>query len=240
MMASARENRPQLRLAVRNPARPLAATAEIAARRPEPSLDDAQLLSALRAGDASAATALHDRARPIVDRTLARLLGRFDRDAEDVVQAALIEIVMGIDRFRGDCPLDAWCSTVTAHVIYKHLRRRQTERRIFEAVELTDDGARPLHAVHEPRSTHDVARESLLRSAVARVRAHLGAMETQKAWAFVLHDVFGYDLREIAQITGATVAAAQTRLTRGRRELHERIGGDPELADRLTDLGGEP
>ena len=226
-MAIVHESRPKLWLAVSNPA-----PAPQPARRPppEPSLDDAQLLQALRRGDASAATALHDRARPIVDRTVARLLGRMDRDREDVAQAALIEIVLGIERFRGDCPLDAWSSKVAAHVVYKHLRRRQTERGIFGALEVDE----------EPRSSEHATRDAVVRGTIARVRAHLEQMDPAKAWAFVLHDLCGYDLREIAEITGASVAAAQTRLTRGRRELHERIAADPELADRLDDMGVDP
>lgn len=228
-MPIVREERTKLWLAVSNPA---PASPPPVPRRPvpQPSLDDAQLLRALRSGDASSATALHDRARPVVDRTVTRLLGRLDRDREDVAQASLIEIVLGIERFRGDCPLDAWCSAVAAHVVYKHLRRRQTERGIFGALE--PDA--------EPRSSEHAARDAQVRGTISRIRAHLEEMDPAKAWAFVLHDLHGYDLREIAEITGVSVAAAQTRLTRGRRELHERIAADPELAGRLDDLGVDP
>ena len=52
----------------------------------------------------------------------------------------------------------------------------------------------------------------------------------------MLHDVHGYDLREVAEITGATRAATQSRLVRGRKELHERIAADPDLAAVLADL----
>ena len=41
---------------------------------PAPSIDDGQLLAAVRAGDQRAAAALYDRARPSVDATIRRLI----------------------------------------------------------------------------------------------------------------------------------------------------------------------
>jgi RNA polymerase sigma-70 factor (ECF subfamily) len=197
--------------------------------RPQaPALDDAQLLDALRRGDPSAATSLHDRARPIVVRTVARLLGRSDWDSDDLTQLALIELVTTIDRFRGDCTLDGWIAMISARVVYKHIRRRQTERRIFAARVPSDDAP----------SASIPGRDSAVRGLIERVRVHLDALEPNKAWTFLLHDVCGYDLREIAEITGTSVAAAQTRLTRGRRELHALIEADPELSDWIEETGG--
>jgi RNA polymerase sigma-70 factor (ECF subfamily) len=199
---------------------------------PTPTFDDAELLAALRRGDSSAATALHDRVRRQVDRTLCRLLGRRDVDHEDLAQLAMIELIYTIDGYRGDCSLDTWTATLTAHVVYKHLRRRQTERRLFAG--MLDDDDFP--AV----STNGTGREAMARSAVRRVAEHLDSLDANRAWSLVLHDVLGYDLREVARITGATVSAAQTRLVRGRRELQERIAGDPELANTLEEMEGFP
>jgi RNA polymerase sigma-70 factor (ECF subfamily) len=198
---------------------------------PPPALDDSELLAALRRGEATAATSLHDRVRPIVDRTIRRLLGPRDIDCEDVAQLVMIELVTTIDRYRGDCSLDSWTSTIAAHVVYKHIRRRRTERRLFGALD-TD-----LLAV--ARSNSRPGQEVMMRDVVARVRDHLEAMDETKAWTFLLHDVSGYDLREIAQITGVSVSAAQTRLVRGRRELHERIASDPALANLLDSMEGD-
>lgn len=190
-----------------------------------PALDDSELLAALRRRDPSAATALHDRVRGQVDRTVRRLLGAGDVDRADVAQLAMIEIVTTIDRYRGHCSLDTWTSTITARVVYKHIRRRKLERRVFGALDPDEINDRP----GQTKPTRD----AVLRSSARRVLAHLDAIDEAKAWTFVLHDVYGYDLREVAEITGVTVAAAQTRLVRGRREIHERIAGDADLAQAL-------
>jgi DNA-directed RNA polymerase specialized sigma24 family protein len=48
-------------------------------------------------------------------------------------------------------------------------------------------------------------------------------MSPDRAQAVVLHDVNGMDLRELATVLGITVAAAQSRLSRGRAELSRRM-----------------
>jgi len=194
------------------------------AERPRPTLDDAQLVAALREGDPSAAASFYDRARPVVDRAIYRVLGRRDRDHDDLAQISMIALIESIERFRGDCPLDGWISTVTAHTVYKHLRRRKLETRIFAP----EDGM-----VLEASRELSAEKHSSLKSAVTRIRSHLNALDPNKAWAFLLHHVCGYDLKEIAEITETSVAAAQQRLSRGRRELHARLAEDPELVELL-------
>jgi RNA polymerase sigma-70 factor (ECF subfamily) len=192
--------------------------------------DDDELLAALRARRPGWAAVLHDRARPVADHTIRRLLGHRDVDHDDIAQQAMIELVSTIGRYRGDCSLDSWISTITARVVFKQLRRRKTERRIF--------GSLDAELLAKTRSGAGTLRDAIVRNVMRRVLAHLDAIDEAKAWTFVLHDVCGYDLREIAEITGVSPAAAQTRLVRGRRDVHQRIAADPELANLLESFGG--
>jgi RNA polymerase sigma-70 factor (ECF subfamily) len=194
-------------------------------------MDDSELLAAMRAGDKKVADRFHDRVRPQVDRTLRRLFGRREQDFDDLRQQALVELVFTIQRFRGECSLDSWIATVTGHLVYKHLRKKRSERRFFDLLERED---------LFPRALIGTPKEALARSMLKQASQHLGSIDANKAWAFVLHDILGYDLVEVAETMGVTVTAAQTRLVRGRREVHDRLATDPDLVDLLEEIDRWP
>ena len=191
--------------------------------------DDHALIAGARSGDSAVASALCNRLWPQVDRTIRKLLGRRDTDHEDLSQLALFEIVRTIDRYRGDCSLDTWAQTVTAHVVFKYIRRRRTERRIFaDALAEEDMPAAPVAS----------ERRSLTRDILARVADHLEKMNEGRAWTFVMHELMGYELKEIAEMTNVSLAAAQSRLARGRSGEHQTGACDAELGGHQKVRGG--
>jgi RNA polymerase sigma-70 factor (ECF subfamily) len=197
---------------------------------PKAPVGDDDLVRALKAGDTRAAAPFYDRTRPVVSRAVLRLL-RTTADHDELVQLTMIELMLTIGRFKGQCSLDSWCSTLAAHVVFKQLRQRKRDRLIFSS--LGEDG--PGHSVPAPGGHVPMKRDL-----IERLRGVLETMDRAKAEVFVLHDVHGYDLKETAEILGISVANAQTRLVRGRRALHELIRGDAELCAALNDFGGDP
>ena len=187
--------------------------------------DDLALVGRVSRGDARAIASFYDRVRPVIDRKLKRLLGIHDADFDDMVQNSLIELMRSLDHYRGEGSLDGWVGVVSARVVFREIRERKSERRIFAAV--------PADSATELLDATDLEESSSARELLTRVRAHLDACDPVKAWTYVLHDVLGHTLAEVAEITGASLSATQSRLFRGRLELEDRIGADAELASRL-------
>lgn len=210
-------------------------------------MDDAQLLAAIRAGDESVAAELHDRLRPRVDSTIRALLGANHCEHDDLVQQSFIEIMLSLDRYRGECSLETWARAISARIVFKYLRRRTTERKIFQAAPCSSrqSTSTPTSggggASNSPSGFPEPPSSSLKRRIIAkdltdRVRGHLDAMDPAKAEAFLLHDVCGFDAREVASIAEISEAAAHARIARGRRELQALLAADPELLDALVDM----
>jgi len=177
---------------------------------------DEEIVSALQTHDPHIAGALYDRVLPAVDRALYRVFGRRELDHDDLIQATFEQIIRTIAgrRFAGACSLPTWASSIATHVALNALRSRRRERRVIDR---TAGAAEP-----EPLA---IATQV---DGVERVRRELAAMKPDRAEALFLHDVLGHELAEIAIITGVSVAAAQSRLVRGRKDFIERMRGSED------------
>lgn len=182
-----------------------------------PAPTDAELIAALQRGEEWAATALYDRVQGPVVRTLSRLLRqRQSAELEDLTQTTFERMIRFLTQrsLGGSCNLPGWSRAVATNVAIDFLRRDVSERRLFVPSE---------SCVDELRS-HDAQPESSLdsRTSLRRVQKIIAAMSPKYAETVVLHDVLGHDLVEIAEMMGATVAATQSRLVRGRKDLLRR------------------
>ncbi|MFO0598812.1 MAG: RNA polymerase sigma factor [Myxococcaceae bacterium] len=189
---------------------------------------DAELIEAVASRDVSRASRLYERLRVPVSRAVRRVAPR-DLDHEDLVQQAFAEIVAAMRSRPQVRNLDAWASAIAARAVFQRVRRTRLEARFCVDAEGLLDAMRDQSAL--PALT------AARREALARILELLGALRNQeRVRVFLLHDVQGFELSEIASILDITVANAQSRLVRGRNDVHEALAARPEL---LASLQGE-
>lgn len=210
-----------IRLIAPVPPSPAMAPAEEAV----PDWSDHELLRALEAADPRAGHVLYDRLIRVVEWTLLRVVGRRGPDHEDLVQAAFEQIVLTLyqRRYARDCSLTSWASAISCHIGLNALRAQRRQRAMMGV------GA---GAEAELRSRTDPESQLAARQALERIRLQLSEMNPERAEVLVLHEVNGLELAEIAAALRISVAAAQSRLSRGRRELLERLAKAEQRAER--------
>ena len=177
-----------------------------------PEWSDRELVTALEAGDPRAGLLLYDRLIRIVEWAVLRIMGQRTSEHEDLVQMAFEQIVMTLHRRRyaHRCSLTSWASAVSTNVALNALR---SQRRRRASIPEHDD------APAEPRDASDLESQLAARQELERVRRALARMNPARARTLVLHEVNGLGLAEIACVLGISVVAAQSRLSRGRRDL---------------------
>ena len=193
-----------------------------------PSWTDRELLAALAANDPRAGHALYDRLIRIVEWTILRIMGQRSAEHDDIVQGAFEQIVISLhrQRYAERCSLTSWASAVSCHVALNALRSRKRQRSLQ-----VEQAPRELDA----RDPADLESQLAARQALEHVRAELARMNQGHAQVLLLHEVNGLELTEIATVLGISVMAAQSRLSRGRRELRARLGEGAAAEGALDD-----
>jgi len=191
---------------------------------PPASLDDDALLRGVAERDPTLGSELCQRLMHVVDGTLYRVLGKREADHDDLVQVSFEQIVLSIYRgqFLRECSLSTWASAITCNVALRAIRSRRSERRVFDPTQDIDQLGPPLSSVKDPEA------QLASRNELDRLRYHLSQMSEKYAETLLLHDVLGCSLNETASLVGASAAATQSRLVRGRKELAARIRHDRE------------
>jgi RNA polymerase sigma-70 factor (ECF subfamily) len=177
---------------------------------------DQELAAAAADGDPGARRKLIERVLERTRRTVAYLVGA-DREADDMAQIALVQILRSAHTFRGECTLEYWADRITVRTAMRELRRRKRREQVEpEALVLGP-----------PAPSADAQAD--LRMVRARLALLLGKLTPERRTAVVLHHVQGYGIAEVAEMTGAPVNTVRDRLRVGRRQLRKRILSDREL-----------
>jgi RNA polymerase sigma-70 factor (ECF subfamily) len=201
------------------------------------STSDPDLVASFRAAEPGSGARLYDRLFPVVDVTLVRILGRRESDHADLVQATFEQIVSTLSRrtYEQKCSLVGWARALACHVGLNALRSRRRERAVIDRRLPDDEDAR---GRPDPAAPADAEARLQARDQLEAVRKHLASMAPERVTAVLLH-AMGHDLEEIAALTSTSLAAAQSRLSRGRRELRAHVEGKVHEPEDRPSGGGD-
>lgn len=186
---------------------------------------DVALAQRAAAGERTAQRELFQSYRVGVHHTLFRILGN-NRDLEDLLQDAFLEVFRSLKNYRGEGSLARWCQTIATRTAYLYIGRRKPPAVDLSVVEDTI------------ANDHDTRRHAMVREAARRLYAALDRIETKQRIAFALAVIDGLPLAEVALLTESTTLAVKTRVWRARKQLFARAAKDPVLAPYLEELAG--
>jgi RNA polymerase sigma-70 factor (ECF subfamily) len=184
-------------------------------------VEDVLLVDRCLTGEEAAARELFKKHRARVHACLYRVLGA-NRDMDDLLQDAFIQVFQSLRGWRAEASLATWVDRIAVRVAYRYLSQRKNSPPALELVDVEapgPSGARRAHA----------------REGVRRLYAALDLLAPAPRLAFVLHELEGRPMAEVAALTGATVTATKLRVWRARRTLTARAAADPVLRELLAE-----
>jgi len=165
-------------------------------------------------------------------RTALRLT-KNERDAEDLVQDALLSAFRSFDQFEKGTQFRAWLFKILTNTFINKYRRRVLEQTVAQSLKLEGDVTlMSAGGVRAARDAEEALGYALLGDAIQRA---LGELPEEFRMAVVLCDVEEFSYREIADIMDCPVGTVMSRLHRGRRLLQVTLREHAERAGILSD-----
>jgi RNA polymerase sigma-70 factor, ECF subfamily len=135
-------------------------------------------------------------------------------DAEDLTQQAFLMVFRKIATFRAESTFSTWLYRLATNEVLMHLRKKRLQAVSLNEVERSREGTL---AREQPQD------DLQLTGTVDRIT--LNAAIAELPWGyrvvFLLHDVQGYEHREIAQLMSWAVGSSKSQLHRARRSLRD-------------------
>lgn len=191
---------------------------------------EAELVARCRRGDAAAKRELLVRVLPIVRGATRTLLAQ-RADADDAAQQAMLDLLGGIDGFRGDGSLAGWARIIAVRAALRHAARQRRHASLVDP--------EPVLAAQPAGDPHDDA--PIAEQLPQEVAIYLDALPPLQRQALVLRHGLGYTVPEMAELCGESVNTIKSRLVTARKTLRKLVRRDEAVAqvrrDRLQGAG---
>jgi RNA polymerase sigma-70 factor, ECF subfamily len=162
-------------------------------------------------GDADCFNSLYGTYKRRVYPICLRMTGN-TADAEDLTQEAFLQLHRKIATFRGESAFSTWLHRLTVNVVLMHLRKKSLPQiSLEEMLEPREDGPKK-----------DIgARDGQLAGSIDRIVLERSIENLAPGYrnAFILHDVEGYEHREIADMMRCSTGNSKSQLHKARMKL---------------------
>lgn len=188
---------------------------------------DASLVEGAAEGDREAVGAVWDRYSGMVRGVLYGAMGP-DHAIEDLVQEVFLAFLRGVKGIGDGAALRGYLASVAVRQAAFEIRKRKVRRWV---------GLSPTGELPEGETKgEDVEGRAALR-ALDRV---LGKLSQRRRMAFVLRDVQGLEMLEVAKALDVSESTLRRELLGAREQVHRWAAREPALADFLSRVkGGE-
>ncbi len=187
---------------------------------------DEELIERIRRGDNEALEQLVSRYEDRVYNLAYRMLSS-RQDAEDVLQDAFLNVIRGLDSFRGQSSFSTWLYRIAANAALTKIRKRS--RREKSESEFLDDVYAVKEAAHAgavlPDWSSNPATRILDEEARRQMATAINELPEIYRAVFVLRDVEGLPAAAVAEVLDLSVPAVKSRLHRARLYLRNRLSG---------------
>ena len=190
--------------------------------------DEAAVVAELQAGSEEAYVWLIAQYHQTVYSLVYRVLND-PADAADTTQEVFLKVFRGIRRFHGGSSLKTWIYRIALHEAsnrrrwwFRHKSRETSLEPADPEMDFEEGGNSGLKEilVDGTDSPFDNVMHAEIRT---QVEQELRNVPEPYRTALVLRDLQELSYEEIAEVTGATLGAVKSRLTRGREALRQRL-----------------
>lgn len=179
------------------------------------------LIEGCRRGERSALEQVFRGEAPYLERVLARIVGR-SSELEDLLQQTLEHAIRAFPSYREEAAVRTWITRIAVRTALHHLKHPAQRRRA--GLELIEGGK------------NDVASSRPMHEADARARLrilyeHLDRLDPKHRLAFVLFQIEGRSMEEVAGLMDAHLSTTKSRVMWARRKLYARLAKDPRTRE---------
>jgi RNA polymerase sigma-70 factor (ECF subfamily) len=137
-------------------------------------------------------------------------------EAEDLTQEAFLQTFRKIHTFRGESCFSTWLHRLTVNIVLMRLRKKKhTEISLYETAEPEEESSKPFLEVGGP--------DLRLSGVIDRINLQKAIDQLPDGYKkmFILHDIEGYNHKEIAGMLGCSVGNTKSQLNKARLRLRK-------------------